>query len=407
MVREFWLRPSLAVGGATILIVVTCVLRGDLRLRRDPVLASPHDNADLPTGEPGAPIVLRRSDPLPPVATVLRRGRVFDAAGFLLVGAEVVPAVGAAIRTDADGAFVLPVPVKGLADALVRAAGRSSVRLRLCAESPADLVVALAPAAPWDAPVPPVPPPPALRGEGEVLDIDGRPLAHAFVGAAGSGLWARTDEAGRFALLLPSASSQLFVHAPSTAGNGLAAAAVSFASGRERGAVPVPPLQVEPALQLRGIVRDESGRPLAGLPVRVAGELAEHTCTTGPGGDFRVAGLMAGTYTVAPFASRGAVVPQQAVTLVDRPCDIDLQLRPMQDQTLHVVDASGRAAARVFVASAIAGMRRGIGQTDDEGRVSLPVWPEAEFDVRSGDAFEVIAVDHFDDVKGELVLARQ
>jgi hypothetical protein len=79
----------------------------------------------------------------------------------------------------------------------------------------------------------------------------------------------------------------------------------------------------------------------------------------------------------------------------------------MQDQTLHVVDASGRAAARVFVASAIAGMRRGIGQTDDEGRVSLPVWPEAEFDVRSGDAFEVIAVDHFDDVKGELVLARQ
>ena len=56
------------------------------------------------------------------------------------------------------------------------------------------------------------------RQQGTVRNLEGKPVAGAYVTAAGSGLWSRTDDIGRYTLPLFDANPTLFVHCGDVAG---------------------------------------------------------------------------------------------------------------------------------------------------------------------------------------------
>jgi Carboxypeptidase regulatory-like domain len=387
MLRELSRRPSLAVGVCTVVVLTFFALRGDLRLSPSPrQAASPVASGPLVLQNPAA--APRR------IAAVPLHGRVFDALGFLVVGAEIVPTRGARVRTDADGAFATEAPTDGVLDLLVRAAGLAPNWRRTTATSPDALIVQLQPSAPWDPPAAPLPPLPALRGEGLVRAADGRPLAAAYVTMQGTELWACTDDMGRYSLPLAAAAGVLTVHQPDAtqASGGHALAAQPFVSARDRGIIPLPELIAAPAAMVRGIVHDARGEPQEGVPVRLRGDGLQRTVASGVGGAFRIGGLWPGRYRVEPMPFRGAIAAAQTIDLDTVAIDIDLELRPMAEARLLVVDQAGAAVGDVFVAAAIGGVRRGVARTDAEGFVSLPIAAAAEFEVRTADTLAVLDV---------------
>lgn len=426
MLRESSSRPSIAVTLWGLAVVGVFVWRGDLRLdlsrgepEPEPALAAAAEpaapsspaaivgSAPRPV-EPRSVVSVRR-DPAakaaPPHAR--RAGRVFDSMGFLLVGAEVSAVDGPTTRSDADGAFALDLPLERCSDLMVRAEGRRPQWARVSAMGPDPLVMLLEPAAPWDAA--PVAPSPvaALCGEGTVLAPDGQPLAAAFVGAADSDCWAVSDVTGRFCLPMPTTAVRLCAQATEVrgedglTGGGYAALTGVVEAPRANGRVPLASVTTAPAGSLRGTVRDPKGNPVGELPVRVVGNGLRRTVQTGPGGMFRLAGLLPGIYRIAPFASRGAVGKATEVRLDHEVVDCDLQLVAAPERQVRVADASGAPLAGAWVAVSLAGTRHGVAQTDSEGLVSLPVVArahvrDASFEVRVGAEFTGCQVKRFD-----------
>ncbi|MGC6488752.1 MAG: hypothetical protein ACON4Z_13990, partial [Planctomycetota bacterium] len=145
-----------------------------------------------------------------------------------------------------------------------------------------------------------------------------------------------------------------------------------------------------------GGARAAGGGPSAGGRGDGGGAGGARGATTGAGGAFALEGLLPDDYVVEPFAYRGQVGAVTAVR-VDRavvPCD--LQLRAVPEAALLVVNERGEAAAGIWVASNLNGVRRGVGQANVGGVVSLPVSDAAEFEVRTADDFATCAVRSFD-----------
>ena len=392
-------KPSVAVACWAVLVIGLFVWSGDLGVEARAsaeVAASVATDARQGAADP-APVVVRRATGarLPRTA---RHGLVFDSMGFLLVGADVTTSAGDSRRTDPDGAFAVELVEQRASDLLVRADGRRSAWLRTSAVAPGPVVVCLEPAAPWDATPQPPAAAPMLRGEGEVVGPDGLPLRNAFVNVLGTDCWGRTDDIGRVEVPLTSRSSTFVVHAPSSddSAGGFAVRSAPFVAPRPRGIVPMPRLVAEPAGSIRGVVRDASGAPVAGLPVEVRGAGGARRTTTGAGGAFVLEGLLAADYVVEPFAYRGQV-GQETQVRVDRavvPCD--LQLTRVPEASLLVVNEQGEAASGIWVAASLHGLRRGVGQADARGVVNLPMTGEAEFEVRTADDYAACAVRSFD-----------
>ncbi len=409
-------RPSVLVGAWTVIVVAVFVARGDLRIAATP--SQPFAGGSVPgSSEPRsrdhsasiAPVVVRAPANGRAAPTVTRRGRVFDAMGFLVVGAEVVAMDRPPVRTDADGSFQLDLAAAGTADVLVRADGLRPVWLRTSEGSPDALALQLVPSAPWDQPPAPPLPLPALRAEGHARGVDGQPLAGAFVTVRGGGVWARTDDIGRFVLPLPSTTATLLVHAPDGGAldTGFAGASQPVVSPREHGAVPVPDLIAEAGAVVRGIVRDARGQPAASVPVWVRGDGLQRIVETGYGGEFRIGGLLHGRYDARPFAFRGAIGVTQEIVLDGQVVDVDLHLVAADEVRLRVVDEGGGPVGGVHVASSIGGVRRGVARTDGEGFVSVPVAAQTDFEVRLPPAFASLPVRRFDDEPPTLVVALQ
>lgn len=66
-----------------------------------------------------------------------------------------------------------------------------------------------------------------------------------------------------------------------------------------------------------GEVMTDTGKPLAGFPVIITGNGESHVAITDPNGVFRVPGLKAGQYTVAPASDTAKTVPFQWTAPVD------------------------------------------------------------------------------------------
>ncbi|MBL8755241.1 MAG: carboxypeptidase regulatory-like domain-containing protein, partial [Planctomycetes bacterium] len=376
------------------------VWRGDLRVA--------HAGSDGPPARVRDPVVVRRSAQEPKAAPrVLRHGRVFDALGYLVVGAEVVPMERPATRTDSDGVFGLELAPSTCIDVRIRADGMQPAWVRASEGSPDVLAVTLLPKAPWDRVPTPLAALPNLRGEGVVRYADGKPVAHAFVTASGGTAWARTDDIGRFALPMTTSTTTLLAHVPDAGDGrgGLFGRGLPFTSERATGVVPVPEVVATAAVGLRGIVRDARGEPVVGLPVEVAGEPLSRVVETGAGGAFRIGGLAPGRYDVRPFAFRGAVGVPQAVTLADRTVDLDLQLVRTEEVRLRVVDERGAPVPGVFVAASVGGARRGVAQADAAGRAAVPVAPTTEFEVRLPVSYAPVELRRFEPEPATLVVA--
>jgi hypothetical protein len=353
--------------------------------------------------------VVVRAEKTPPRAkAVVVRGRVFDPRGFLVVGATLGGGTDA-VRTDSDGAFAIDVPPAGVRDLLVRADGLAPTWWRLGEGSPDAVVLQLAAKAPWDEPPADLPPRARRFGEGALHGSDGKLLANAFVRAMGSDEWARSDEFGRFRVLLPTSPASLLVHAPGSgdALAGLAGVGEPFACERSEGVVPVPELALAAGHALRGTVRDPRGQPVEGVPVVVRSARLQRTVVTGVGGMFQLGGLLPERYTIQPFAHRGAVGMATDVVVEAPVVAVDVALRAMDEVRLRVLDEQGAPCASLHVASSIAGLRRGVGQTDEQGFVGVPVVGDATtFEVRTAVEFAPVSVRSFDAAAATLVVAR-
>jgi hypothetical protein len=403
MLRESWKRPSILLAGWATLLLMVFVLRGDLRIAR---------GAPASPGAAAEPIVVRAQLAARPAAGgVVRRGRVFDAMGFLVVGAEVALAGGASVRTDADGRFEVALAAGSSNVITVRAPGQQDRLLRLHASAPDPLVVQLSPLAPWDA-APAPPPPLPLVAEGRVRAADGRPLAGAEVSALGGDVRVCTDDTGRYLLPLANATPTLLVQYAGAGGadGGLSVRSEPLQLDREQGIVPVPELVAGPACSVGGTVRDASGVPVAGVPVRLCGEGFELLAETGAGGSFRIGGLEPGRYTLRPYAFRGALgVPQQVV--VDRArVDCELALVPTAERAVRVLDTAGAPVAAACVALEFAGQRTSVQRADADGWTQVPLADGApddawRFDVRVGAAAAPAAAVRYEPEQGALVVA--
>ncbi len=399
--RACWQRPSIAVGCGAVLLVAGFVWHGELRV---------NDRSAPRNVGPAAPtpVVVRRDAAATKTPMSLRQGRVFDARGFLLVGAEIVPMQHAPVRSDGDGAFQFSVPVGSCVDVLVRSKGQLPRWLRSSEGDPDLLLAQLQPSAPWDAEPSPLPERRDLRGEGVVRDASGRALAGAFVTAIGSGLWARTDDLGRYTLPLPPGAVTLLVHDAGEALHvgGHALRSEPFVGSRDQGSVPLPELVAAPAAAIRGTVRDPRGVPMEGVPVQLRGEGLERRFASGPGGAFRVAGLLQGHYEVQALAFRGAIGSAVSVTLDRAVAELDLRLDAADEVRVRVVTATGVPVVGAFVASTIGGQRRGIAQADEAGIAMVPVAAaRTEFDVRTAEQFAPCSVQRFDSEPPTLVVA--
>ncbi|MFK7739008.1 MAG: carboxypeptidase-like regulatory domain-containing protein [Planctomycetota bacterium] len=427
-------RPSIAVTAWGALVLGIFAWRGDLRLAAAPETAA---DASSAKAQPAGPLVVRREGNVFRQPHVLRAGRVFDSLGYLVVGAEVVgaevvapegaapaPVAGAAesagsavrmrpdsgdsrargtIRTGSDGSFELLLPTQRVCDVLVRAEGKRPVWKRTTAAAPDSLTVLLEPEAPWDDIPQPPSPASGLRGEGTVRDVEGRALAKAYVNVVGTQCWAQTDDIGRYELALPSTRATLRVQSAadlSMPAGGFEALSAPFVSSRARGVVPLPELAVVPAGSIRGIVHGVDGRPVADLPVRIHGAGFERTVETNAVGVFVLSGLPAADFTVEAFAYRREVGEPLSVRVDRSVVECDVKLQRLEDAGLRVTDRDGVSLPGLWVAAARFGSRTGVGQTDSNGRVQLPMAAKlaakTAFEVRAPRTFARFDVVRFD-----------
>ena len=375
-----------------ILVLGLFAWRGDLSLGE-----SQQETARATANKQTGPVVVRRRE-TPALPRARRSGFVYDSMGFLLVGADIVPTGGDTKKTGSDGSFVVDLLKYQTSDLLVNAEGRRSEWLRTSPMSPDPLAVRLVPGAPWDAADEAPEPAPRLRGEGLVRGLDGRPLANAFVNVLGTDCWGLSGETGRVELPLPSSEVSFVVHRGSSEDQvgGLAALSGPFLAPRTRGVVPLPDLVCEPGGSIRGIVRNENGAPVAGLPVVVRGPGGTRRVCTGAGGVFVLGGLMPADYMVEPFAYRGAVAEAVSVRVDRAIVACELQLSALEESSLRIVDESGALAVGVWVTSSLHGLRRGVDQAGSDGLVKLPIAEASEFEVRTADSYASCEIKQFD-----------
>lgn len=405
MLDDLWKRPSLVVLGTTVVVVTAFVWRGDLGIARS---GSSPGVGPVPPRSSGPVVVKPERSSLPPRQPATVAGRVYDAQGFLLVGADVLVDGRSMARSDADGAFRIALQDR-LRPFLVQASGYQPSWL-FATGLDSDLVcVQAVPAAPWDRPASqPAARSEPLLGEGSVRGIDGQPVVGAWVTAGGTGVWGRSDELGRFVVPLPGPAATLIVHQPDgpADGQGFAIRTAPLALGRERGRVPLPELVVEPAAALRGTLHDAGGNPVVGGAVQVSAEGWSRVVESGMSGMFRLAGLVPGEYRVRPLGFRGALGRPSLVT-VDRPsvqCEVALQ--SSSERRLQVVDEQGAPVPRAHVASSFLGTRHAVGQADAEGWTSLRVADaDAEFEVRGADNLAPWPVRRYEAEHTRLVVA--
>lgn len=414
MLERAWQRPSLFVAGTALLWLGVFAASGRLSLGEPAQQEATVDASKVGTRPAAEPTVVRvgRSAPIAPRVEV--RGTVLDASGFLVVGAEVTGRDGAAVRTGAAGEFVLALPSPGphaaaAIDLRIAATGQRSQWLRGSLVSPDPTVVRLSPSAPWDASVAePTAAAAELFGEGFVHGPDGRPVVGAFVTVHGSGVWAKTDELGRYSLPLSQEAVVLVVHQPEAGpdGHGLAVRSQPFTPQRSHGIVPLPELVAEPGALLRGRVADSRGEPIVGVPVEVRGEGIMRVLESGMSGIFRLAGLLPGRYEVRPFPHRGAFGPSQSVQVEEGVAECQVALNVCGERRIRVLDEQGQPVPRAHLASNIDGARCGVAQADQEGWASLRVADQrTEWEVRSTVGLAPLPVRQFEPEAGTIVVA--
>lgn len=375
-------------------VVAAFAASGHLRMR---------EQRDAP---PPEPVRVRLMQPSRPVATETVVGSVLDTMGFLLVGAE-VRAGQARSRTDADGRFALEVARCAAVDLRVDSQGYRGSIVRAAPLAGEPVVVALEPAAPWDAAAGAIGAgagdgeqdgagallPADLFGEGLACDDRGRPLEGAFVVVAETGAMTRADAAGRFRVPLARGEvATLLLHHPGSAA-GLAGRAAPFAAPDRRGLAPLPDLVGAPAAAIRGTVRAADGQPLQGVPLQIVAGGVVRAVASGEGGAFRLGGLLPGCCEVRAFAFRGALGERLAVELSAAITDCEVHLRAADSRRLQVVTESGEPVPRAVVATSVGGLRRGVTRGDDDGWVHVRAGaPDARYEVRRGSDYRELRV---------------
>jgi len=411
MLGDLWKRPSVIVVATTFAVLGTFVLRGDLSLQdQSPQAVLPPAAAVPELPAPVAPVVVKATKEVRPRASREQswwKGRIYDTSGFLVMGAQVLAGEQVLALSGPEGEFVCQL-ANEFQPLLVQAPGYRPQWVLPALHAPDAQVVQLVPAAPWDriaeAPDASVP----LRGEGMVFAGDGRPLAGAYVTAAGSDRWVRTDEFGRYRLALPSRQSVLVVHQPESSGDGggFAVRSAPLELPRESGLVPLPDLTAVPGLALRGVLRDAKGTPLAGATLQIRGEGISRTVESGMSGLFRLSGLLRGSYEVQPVGYRGQLGGKQRVLVDELNGECDVQLVAVSERRLLVVDEAGAPRPGAYVANSWAGERRSLAVTDAEGVVAVAAVPSASvWEVREGPEFVALRVQQFDEEGGRLVVA--
>jgi hypothetical protein len=410
MVAKSWKRPSVIVVLSSAVVIAVAVARGDLRVESAPALCTTAANGAAMPRRSGEPVVVKpERGARSPVEEAIVHGRVLDSRGFLVVGAEVSSARGQpVVRTDADGEFKATVLADGSTNLLVRYQGHRGCWINPSPCSPDPLLVRLGPVAPWDhEPPEPARAPAALTGEGIVRNAAGKPLVGAYVKAAGTDVWSRTDDIGRYVLPLPGSTATLVVHHPgSTGDSGFAARSEPLTFDRSSGVVPLPELVAAAGSQIRGTLRDSRGIPVGGVPVQVRGEGLARVFESNVSGAFRIAGLLPGRYEIRAFAFRGAIGVRQEVAL-DRPVvDCELQMQNLVERRLRVLDESGSPVRRAYVASAVDGARQSVAQADAEGWAAVCVAPgDVQFEVRRADGGTAMSVRRYESEQALLVVA--
>jgi hypothetical protein len=267
-------------------------------------------------------------------------------------------------------------------------------------KSPDPLVVELEAAAPWDV-EPAESAAPLLTGEGTVRNLAGKPVAGAYVTAAGSGLWSQTDEIGRYILPLFDAHPTLLVH-----NDDCAARSARLNLHRTSGVVPLPELIAKAGATIRGTLRDASGNPTEGVPILIKGEGMSRLCVSGQSGRYYVRGLLPGRYEVRSLAFGGALGRSREVVL-DRPVvNCELQLEPLLARRVQICRENGSPVSRSYVAVFFEGSRRLVTQADDDGWAEVSLASGSfRFEVRGADGTSELAVRRFDSEQTRLVVS--
>jgi hypothetical protein len=218
-----------------------------------------------------------------PAPRPTKRARIVDDAGKGLVGVRVLARVEdvgdfrdpdeferVELQTDADGAFAFPsvgsksrckvalVSTRwqfGVAEASLESEGRTWL------VASADEVLRATSVG-------------SIRGTLRAASGQTFPGARVGVTVAGpagqyGGFFTASDESGRLEICLPIGDYQLVVRA---ADGRLWRIPVACSAGTP---AEIPPLELHPVGEIRGVVRDAEGRPVAGVQVTLVGELAD------------------------------------------------------------------------------------------------------------------------------------
>jgi hypothetical protein len=394
-------KPSFYVLLCAGTLVIAFVCSGDLRLgdaAREPVPPRTRET-----------VVVRpeRAPRQPGTSQASFGGTVFDAMGYLLVGAEVSTA-GRQARTDSDGRFRLAVAARGGVDVRVALAGFRPGWKRCLPSGDSTFFLTLEPSAPWDEPVAPPPVVDEIVGEGRIQDEAGKPVARALVQVVETGLATRTDDIGRYAIPLGGDGSRLVVsHDGDGEGGGFCAASEPITLARGARVAPLPDLTTRSGGAIRGTVRDPAGKLVSGVPVRLRGEGHDRVVESGPHGAFRLAGLAAGTYEVLAMAFRGTFGVRQRVELNAAVVDCEVRLTEAELRRVRVVTEAGCPVPGAYVAASRDGLRRGVARADADGWVEVQPGPGegTTFEVRAGNDWRTLELKQVPEDGERLVVA--
>jgi 5-hydroxyisourate hydrolase-like protein (transthyretin family) len=190
----------------------------------------------------------------------------------------------------------------------------------------------------------------------------------------------RTGADGRFA-----------VDVPATDAGGLAVVAPGRLVEPVVGEGPDCRVELRRSFAVVGIVRTPGGTPATGLQVRLrphgAADDASHaalTSATDADGRFVVPGVAAGDVEINVFDPTHHAVAGPRVTTTAGGAELALVVRPAAPLVVQVVDGAGEPLRRADVTARAdaADLAGDVGETDDEGRVTLGLAPDATYTVR-------------------------
>lgn len=336
--------------------------------------------------------------------------RVVDAAGAPVAGAELATFRGLAAElervvlatTDVDGLAKLRT-AQGFLSVRAAAAGYlpSGSRLMTARRAPSGVVTLKLGS-------------PAVAVRLAVREGDGKPAADAVVQVflperrRMRPLWARTGADGIAMLDLPEERAIVFV----ARGSGPAArfARVDLPAGPRAAELPI---RLEPAASLRGVARDEAGKPAAGVEIQASWRDAQlptplvrwwrASATTASDGSYTIEGLVPGGMHVEAVGSDVATDLEVEAGVVGA---WDPVVPVPSAWQLTLVDAEGAALSGWFVdlvgapgsPQAITD-ERGQAVFDGLGAESVRVTATAPLRDSGGAAFDVVAAASWDEVR--------